>query len=293
MARNLYAEVSARILSQMEAGIVPWIKLWRATAGRNQPQNAVSRRPYSGCNVVLLWQNAGRFAVPSYLTFKQALELGGNVRKGEHGSKVYFVKRLTGKPKGDDDNTDDSRGYTVLREYTVFNVEQCEGLPDKLTTYEPPKPRHTDSRDPVIQDFITATKCDFREGGDVAFYSPAGDFVNVPKFRAFNSSDTYYSTAFHELGHWTGAKPRLSREFGKRFGNLAYAAEELVAELTSAFLCAEFDLNGKLQHADYLGSWIKLLKHDPRAFFTAASKAQAAADYMRGLALADHSSIAA
>ena len=294
MKRNLYAEVSERILTQMEAGIVPWVKPWRARAGRNQPHNALTRRPYSGCNIPLLWANHDRFDVPAYLTFKQALELGGNVRKGEHGFKVYYVKIFRTRPKdAEGDDGDAFRGYPMLREYTVFNVSQCENLPAKVSTYETPTPRHTDQRDPTVDEFLAATDCDLRFGGNQAYYKPFEDYVAVPHFRDFDSADTFYSTTFHELGHWTGHTKRLAREFGKRFGDRAYAAEELVAELTSAFLCAEFDFNGKLQHADYIGDWIKLFKSDSRAFFTACSKAQAAADFLRGLAVAAPSQLAA
>jgi antirestriction protein ArdC len=145
-----------------------------------------------------------------------------------------------------------------------------------------------------IEEFIQATGCNYSEtGGDRAFYSPSHDRVCMPVFEAFKSAAAYYATAFHELAHWTGAKARLDREFGKRFGDRAYAAEELVAELTSAFLCAEFSIDGELRHADYIANWIALLKDDARAFFTAASAAQKAADHLRGLALAEPLAIAA
>jgi antirestriction protein ArdC len=287
MSRNLYTEVSARILSQLEAGAAPWVKPWSATPGQNMPHNAATNRPYSGANVILLWMAQRHYATPRYLTFKQAKSLGGNVKKGEHGTKVYFVKPMVKKPT---DETSDPKTFTMLREYTVFNVEQCEGLPERIVTPQPIKPRHNGERDATIEEFIATTGCDYRDGkgGDRAFYSSGGDFVAMPTFQSFKSTASYYATAFHELGHWTGHKSRLDREFGKRFGDKAYAAEELVAELTSAFLCAEFALDGELRHAGYIGNWIELLKHDARAFFTAASKAQAAADFLRNTALQDN-----
>jgi antirestriction protein ArdC len=293
MANNLYANVTARILVQLETGSAPWVKPWSATPGKNMPHNAATNRPYSGCNVVLLWMAQGAYSAPRFLTFKQALDLGGNVKKGEHGFKVYFVKTVAGT-KGKSEGEDDKRGYTMLREYTVFNVDQCENLPEKILTPEPIKSRHADERDATIEEFIGATGCNYSEtGGDRAFYSPGHDKVCMPTFASFKSAANYYATAFHELAHWTGGKPRLDREFGKRFGDRAYAAEELVAELASAFLCAEFNLDGELRHASYIGNWIELLKDDAKAFFTAASAAQKAADFLRAAVIAEPLKVAA
>jgi antirestriction protein ArdC len=286
---DLYQDVANRIIAEMKKAVVPWVKPWSATAGRNEPANAVTNRPYSGANVVLLWMatDANGWTIPRFVTFKQALELGGSVRKGEHGTKVYFVKRLRVRDRKDNGEVEE-REVPLLREYTVFSVAQCDNLPARLRACEA-KVRHHDERDATIDEFVAATKINIREGagGDRAYYTTAGDFVATPRFTDFKSADSFYATTFHELGHATGAKHRLDREFGKRFGDRAYAAEELVAELTSAFLCAEFDLDGELRHAGYIENWIALLKDDPRAFFTAASKAQQAADFMRQTVLAD------
>jgi antirestriction protein ArdC len=273
-------------LSELENGAAPWVKPWSATPGKNIPHNAATGRPYSGCNVVLLWLSQGRFATPRFMTFKQAQSLGGNVRKGEHGFTVYFVKPVTAKAK---EGEDKGRAFTMLRAYTVFNVDQCENLPAKILSPESKPPRNTDERDATMDEFIAATGADYREGfgGDRAFYATGPDYVAMPAFEAFNSAASYYATAFHELAHWTGNDKRLNREFGKRFGDKAYAAEELVAELSAAFLCAEFDVDGELRHAGYIENWIALLKADNRAFFTAASAAQKAADYLRQAVLAD------
>src|SRR5215471_3844451 len=151
MARDLYTEVTARIVNELENGFLPWVKPWSQSAGANQPANAVTKRPYSGVNVLLLWSamTARGWQVPRFVTFKQALELGGNVRKGEHGTKVYFVKQLNFKDDSPDAGEDDTRSVTMLREYTVFNVAQCDGLPERVTTLPaPPKPRNPDARDP-------------------------------------------------------------------------------------------------------------------------------------------------
>ena len=293
MATNLYQTVTDQILANLEAGTVPWVKPWAATAGKNMPHNAATGRPYSGANVIVLWMSAhGRFSSPRFLTYKQAADLGGHVRKGERGHTVVFVKPMTGKKN--EETGEQGRGFTMMRAYTVFNVDQCDDLPATTLNPEPVKARHDDMRDATIEEFIAATGANFSEtGGDRAFYQTAADAVRMPTFDSFKSAALFYSTAFHELGHWTGNAARLDRQFGKRFGDQAYAAEELVAELTSAFLCAEFNINGNLQHADYVANWISLLKADSKAFFTAASAAQKAADFMRQAVLAAEMPMAA
>jgi antirestriction protein ArdC len=290
MKRDLYENVSARIVAELEAGAAPWIKPWSASPGANTPCNAATNRPYSGCNVVLLWQAAG-YRTPRFLTFKQASDLGGNVRKGEHGTKVYFVKQLQVRDKGMDDET--ARVVPMLREYTVFNVDQCENLPARVVTLGAVKPRNAEERDATIDEFLGCSGVTIREGAGEAYYRPSDDVISLPRFEAFKNAAHFYSTAFHELGHWTGHKTRLARDLRHRFGERAYAAEELVAELCSAFLCAEFSIDGDLRHAGYIENWIGLLKADSRAFFTACSKAQAAANYLRGLALVEPAEIAA
>jgi antirestriction protein ArdC len=277
----------------MEAGTAPWIKPWSATPGANKPCNAATNRPYSGCNVVLLWMaQATGYRTPRFLTFKQALELGGNVRKGERGRKVYFVKQLQVRDDGEGDAAA-TRVVPMMREYTVFNVDQCEKLPGRVTTPGEVKPRNVDQRDATIDEFLADSGAAIREGFGEAYYRPSDDVISLPRFEAFKNAAHFYSTAFHELGHWTGHKSRLARDLRHRFGERAYAAEELVAELCSAFLCAEFSIDGDLRHAGYVQNWIGLLKADSRAFFTACSKAQAAADYLRGLALSNRQNDAA
>jgi antirestriction protein ArdC len=212
------------------------------------------------------------------------LELDGNVRKGEHGTKVYFVKQLQVHDKGADDETA-TRLVPMLREYTVFN-EQCENLPDSVNTGKPMRVRNPDARDELADAFLGSTGADIREGHGEACYIPSRDFISMPAFAGFKGADHFYSVAFHELTHWTGHKVRLDRDLQNRFGSRIYAAEELIAELGAAFLCAEFGFDGDLRSAGYIGNWIELLKADKRAFFTACSQASKAADYLRGLALA-------
>jgi antirestriction protein ArdC len=287
MKRDLYAEVSARIVAELEVGAAPWVKPWSATPGANTPRNAVSNRPYSGCNVILLWMaQAAGYRTPRFLTFKQALELGGNVRKGERGTKVFFVKQLQVHDKRADDETA-MRVVPMLREYTVFNIDQCENLPDRITTGKPIRVRNPDTRDELADAFLHETGADIREGHGEAFYVPSQDFISMPAFAGFKGADHFYNVAFHELTHWTAHKSRLDRDLKNRFGSRNYAAEELVAELGAAFLCAEFGFDGDVRNAGYIGPWVELLKADKRAFFTACSQASKAADYLRSLALAE------
>jgi len=274
MNRDLYAEVSARIIAELEAGAAPWVKPWSATPGANTPCNAVSNRPYSGCNVVLLWMaQAAGYRTPRFLTFKQALELGGNVRKGERGTKVVFVKQLQVRDQNTDSNSP-TRLIPMMREYTVFNVDP-------------------DARDGLADDFLRLTGADVREGHGEACYIPSQDFISMLAFAGFKGADHFYNVAFHELTHWTGHKSRVDRDLKNRFGSRNYAAEELIAELGAAFLCAEFGFDGDVRNAGYIANWIELLKADKRAFFTACSQASKAAAYLRGLALAEAAHIAA
>jgi antirestriction protein ArdC len=209
MKRDLYAEVSTRIIAELERGAAPWIKPWSATAGMNVPCNAVTNRPYSGCNVILLWMaQQASYRMPRYLTFRQAVELGGHVRKGEHGTKVYFVKQLQVRDK-DVDDAAEARIVPMLREYTVFNVDQCEGLPARVMTAGTVKPRNQDERDGVIDEFLACSGADIREGAGEAYYRPSDDYISLPAFSAFKSAAHFYGVTFHELGHWTGHKSRL------------------------------------------------------------------------------------
>ena len=292
MRRDLYAEVSAKIIAELERGAAPWVKAWSVTPGQNTPQNAVSNRPYSGCNVILLWLARNRgWATPRFLTFKQALDAGGHVRKGEHGTKVYFVKQLQIK---DDSAADaEARLVPMLREYTVFNVDQCDGLPDSIRAGKPMRVRNPDTRDALADEFLLSTGADIREGHGEAYYVPSHDFISMPAFQAFKGADHFYNVAFHELTHWTAHKSHLDRDLKNRFGSRDYAAEELVAELGAAFLSAEFGFDGDVRNAGYIAQWIELLNADKRAFFTACAKASKAADYRRGWALVEPAAVAA
>ena len=236
----------------------------------------------------MLWMAARVHQWPTlrFVTFKQALELGGHVRKGEHGTKVYFVKNLKFvDSEVDDDEESTARAVRFLREYTVFNIAQCDGLPAGLTGPPIVKLRHHDARDPLIEEFIAITGAEVIEDGNYAAFQPKPDRIVMPPFITFDSASAYYGTLFHELAHWTGVESRLNRDMATRFDRQAHVAEELIAELAAAFLCAEFSIDGDAATPSYIAPFINLLEGDAKAFFTVASKAQAAVDYLRELAL--------
>ncbi len=279
---SLYDEVTASIICQLEEGVFPWVRPWSKTAAApGLPRNAVTGRAYSGINVLILWGAVieGGFPSQDWLTFRQALAAGGCVRKGERGRTVFYADRFV--PKGEreaDTNREEPRGIAFLKRFTVFNVAQCEGLPEGLVTAPAPLPDRElhDSAEALI----AATAADFRMGGAEAFYSPSGDYVQVPPQPAFHHQIDYYRTALHELGHWTGHTSRLGRDQTGRFGSAAYAREELVAELAAAFLCAALGIQPTVRHADYLASWLAVLRADNRAIFRAASQASKAAEFL-------------
>jgi antirestriction protein ArdC len=283
--RDIYKEVTEAILAELKTGVRPWLYPWSRTPGLNIAANAVTGRPYSGINTLLLWTARRHgWSQPRFLTFKQALEAGGYVRKGEHGQRVVFVKNFHLK----ETDEDDERIVRMLRHYTVFNVAQCDELPNKLIVLLD-GPFNPDHRDALLDEFIAATGARFEEHDieDRAFYCHKHDVICVPAFKSFKSKALYAAGAFHELIHWTGHESRLNRQLGVRFGTAAEAAEELIAELGAAFLCAEFSIDGYVPHAAYIEHFLKLLGNDPKAIFTAASKAQAAVDFLRQKILAE------
>lgn len=287
---DLYQQITDRIIAELETGAAPWVKPWRslAKAGSAMPHNAVTRRPYSGVNVLLLWMQAASkgYNATGWLTFKQCSEAGGRVKKGEKATIITFVKPLTIKEKdGDgqvikDANGDDAeKQIQMLKGYFVFNVEQCEGLPEKLTGTVPSL--DDTLTDPAFDAWAQATGAEIRIGGDKACYVPSLDQIAMPPRAAFTETASYNATLLHELGHWTGHKSRLDRQLRNRFGSAEYAAEELIAELTAAYLCADLAIDGDLRHAGYIGHWLKMLREDKRAIFTAASAATKAATFLK------------
>jgi antirestriction protein ArdC len=284
--QSLHDAVTARIIAELEQGRFPWVQPWASSSGGTPlglPQNASTGRTYSGINILLLWSAAieqGRSS-QRWLTFKQALALGGNVRKGEKGTTVVYADTFV--PKAEQAKAsasgEDARRVGFLKRFTVFHVEQCEGLPANPDAA--PLPGHTEIL-PQVEAVITATGADVRIGGEMAFYSPSHDFIQVPPQQAYFEPINWYRTVLHELGHLSGHASRLNRDFSGRYGSEAYAREELVAELCSAFLCAELGVVPTVRHADYLGAWLEILKGDNRAIFQAASMASKAADFVMG-----------
>jgi antirestriction protein ArdC len=220
------------------------------------------------------------FSTQNWLTFRQTLGLGGNVRKGEHGTTVVYGDRFVPdeeRQRAERDG-DEPNAIPFLKRFTVFNTDQCENLPRELTSAPASVPEGLIL--PHAEALIAATGADFRTGGDRAFYSPNYDFIQVPRPEAYLEPINWHRTALHELGHWTGAAQRLDRDLSGSFGSKKYAQEELVAEITSAFVCASLGIVPTVRHADYIGSWLEVLREDDRAIVRAASAASKAADYL-------------
>lgn len=286
--KDVYTRVTDRIIADLEKGVRSWLKPWSAqhpagSVTRPLRQNGV---PYRGINVMLLWGEATErgFSAPLWMTYKQAQELGGQVRKGERGSLVVYANRIT-RTETNESGEDTEREIPFMRGYTVFNVDQVDALPAHYYA-QPVNPLPLSKRIESADRFMTATGATINHGGDRAFYSPARDMVQLPPFAAFRDAESYYATACHELTHWTSATSRLDRSFNaKRFGDHGYAREELVAELGAAFLCADLGITPEIRddHAAYLGHWLNVLREDKRAIFSAAAHAQRAADFLLGL----------
>lgn len=281
---DLYDEVTSRIIAEMEAGSLPWVKPWGAVGGAaaGLPCNAVTARRYSGINILILWGAVIARGYPSqgWLTYRQALGAGGQVRRGEEGITICYADRFT--PECEHvragETGEDVCAIPFLKRFTVFNVAQCDGLGEKLAGA--PVPVSPCERVEAAEAVIAASGVDFRIGGDKAFYVPLEDYVAVPPQPAFFEQINYYRTALHELSHATGHPTRLGRNQALRLGSSDYAREELVAEMGSAFLCAALGIEPTVRHSDYIASWLTVLKGDNRAIFKAASAASKAADWL-------------
>lgn len=281
---NLYEQITGRIIAELEAGRVPWVQPWGTSrAGIGMPHNAVSERNYSGVNILTLWGAVIErgFSSHAFLTFRQAIALGGSVRRGERGIGIIYTRRFVPgeeRRRAESEGRAPSGGNSFLKWFTVFSVEQCDGLPAHVC--QPPTPIPGGLILPQAEALIEATGADFRIGGSSAFYSPVHDYVQVPRSDAFHDPVNWHRTAFHELGHWVGGSSRLNRDQTGAFGSVAYGKEELVAEMTGAFVCAALGIAPTVRHSDYLGSWLEIIRHDNRAILRAASAASKAADYL-------------
>lgn len=285
---DIRTRVTKQIIAKLEAGVRPWMQPWNAenAAGRIMQPLRHNGDRYKGINVLMLWASAEEqgFACPTWMTFKQALELGGHVRKGEKGSPVVYASSFK-KTDTDDDGQETEQEIPFLKEYTVFNAEQCEGLPKHFYQLAEP-PTETLERIERADLFFANTGATIRNGGSQASYNVQTDVVRMPPFEAFRDAESHAATLAHELTHWTRHPSRLDRSFGrKRFGDAGYAIEELVAEIGSAFLCADLQITPEVRedHASYIKGWLKVLKEDNGAIFSAASHASKAVDFLHGL----------
>jgi antirestriction protein ArdC len=286
--QDIYTRITGKIVASLEQGVRPWIRPWNAdnAAGRITRPLRHNGVPYSGINILMLWASAVEqgFGSPSWMTFKQALELNACVRKGEKGSLVVYANSVT-KTEQNDAGEDVECEIHFLKGYTVFNVDQIEGLPEQY--YVKPEPKFTAvERIEHAEAFFAATRFEIRYGGIRAYYAQEPDYIQMPPIEAFTDAEAFYSTLSHETVHATKHATRLERDFGRKsWGDEGYAREELVAELGAAFLCADLELTPEVRddHASYIASWLEVLKNDNRAIVQAASYAQKAVDFLHAL----------
>lgn len=279
--RDLYQEITDRIVSALESGTPPWRKPWDPDkAAPSGPINAASGHRYRGINVLLLGSHprAWESGDPRWCSYKQAADKGWQVRKGEKATTVIFFKKVElDVPAESGSDEERVRTVPVLRSFPVFHASQVEGVP----TYRPPTPEEAPWRRPEATDILLRNSgVSVRIGGERAFYSPNTDHIQLPPDAAFASREAWAATALHELGHATGHPSRLDRDLSGRFGSRAYAMEELRAEMASAFLGAELGIPGDIpNHASYVATWLEVLKQDKREVFRAAADAQRITDW--------------
>jgi antirestriction protein ArdC len=286
---DVYSRITDRIIADLEQGVRPWLKPWSAEHAEGRITRPLRHNgiPYKGINVLMLWSAAAAkgYSAPLWLTFKQARELGGSVRAGEHGEMVVYADRIQ-RTETDAKGDEVEKTIPFLKGYTVFNAEQIDGLPAETYAKAEPPAVALPQRIEAADRFFAATGADIRHGGTRAYYAPQADIIQMPPFETFRDPESHAGTLAHELTHWTKHDSRLARGFGsQRFGEPGYAREELVAELGSAFLCADLGITPEVtgDHAAYIAGWLTVLKGDKRFIFTAASQAQRAADYLHSL----------
>ncbi|WP_199636292.1 zincin-like metallopeptidase domain-containing protein [Serratia sp. PAMC26656] len=272
---DIYQTVTDNIISALEAGVKPWSCPWQRVPGMSGlPSNYATGAAYSGMNIMLLWCSASEqgFGDSRWMTYKQAKAEGGQVRKGEHGTTAIFYTTL--EKENDDGETD---YIPMLKTFTVFNVEQIDGLP---LSDEAVSPAETFEPLPRAEALFRNSGATIIEKGQNAFFAPSTDEIRLPERCLFTDAANFYATGLHELVHWSGAKSRLNRDMKGKFGSEDYAFEELIAELGSAFLMADLGIAGEVQHESYIASWLKALKNDKRYIFKAASAASKAHRYL-------------
>lgn len=271
--------ITDKIISILEQGASTSGPRWTGSSGHGLPRNAQTGQAYRGINVLMLWAEAAekQYSSNLWLTYRQAEELGAQVRKSERSVMCVYFQKVEKEAETEGDET---TYYPLIKPFFLFNVAQIDGLPSDITA--PSASQIEFNSIEAAEDVLVKTAATIRHGFNGAFYVPDRDQVCLPIRERFTSESNYYATAFHELGHWTGHASRLNRSFGKRFGDDSYAMEELVAELSAAFTMGHLGMaDGSIEmHADYLQSWIRVLKADKAAIFTAASQASKASDYV-------------
>lgn len=285
---DIYSRITSQIIASLEQGIKPWTQPWstaHAAGGVSRPLRH-NGQAYQGINILSLWASAmeRHYAAPIWMTFKQAIELGGHVRKGETGSPVVYADKLVRTETDEVTGEDSARAIPFLKAYTVFNIEQIEGLPAQYYA-RAENMANPDERVAGADAFFAATGADIRHGGSSAYYMIGEDRIQMPPFEAFRDAQSYYATLAHEATHWTRHPSRLDRDLGRKcWGDAGYAHEELVAELGAAFLCADLGLalEDRADHAAYIESWLKALKGDTRFIFSAAAHAERAVGFLHG-----------
>jgi antirestriction protein ArdC len=277
-----YQQITDSIIAKLEAGVSPWAPGW-AGARASRPLRSCGEA-YRGINVILLWMQAieAGYSSPFWMTYKQAEELGGQVKKGSKGSRIVFFSAFD-KEVESADGSKETKSIPFLKTYCVFNAEQIEGLPARFyPTAEESAKLPESERLQAVQDWAIATGATIKEEGARAFYRKSDDSVTMPEFSRFVSADAWASTLAHELTHWTGHGSRLNRDLSGRFGDASYAMEELIAEMGAAFALADLGVSAvpRDDHASYLASWLAVLKADKRAIVTAAAAAGKAAEFL-------------
>ncbi|MEZ6140775.1 MAG: zincin-like metallopeptidase domain-containing protein [Zavarzinella sp.] len=287
--KDHYQLITSRIVEQLETGVRPWHQPWNAkhAAGSITRPLRFNGQKYHGINVVVLWLSGleGGFSCPIWMTFQQAKELGAFVKKGQKGTTVVYANQIEKSETDPETGEETTQRIPFLKSYTVFNVDQIEGLP---AHYYAREKQETNDQDRLnhVEEFFRQTQATVQHGGERAFYHPRADYIQLPEYATFDNRERYYSTFAHEAVHWTGHERRLNRQLDKnRFGDAAYSIEELIAELGAAFLCADLQITPEVmpEHASYLQSWLRVLKDDTRAIFTAAAQAEKAVDFLHQL----------
>jgi antirestriction protein ArdC len=271
MENKIYQEVTDRIVANLEKGVIPWVKPWHTE--NTLDKNIVSQNEYNGINRLILGMSG--FNSNVWGSFKQWDSLGANVKKGEKGTAIVFYKPLS-STKVNEQGENENSFYACLKTYYVFNAEQVEGIEIKPRAVEN-KPFLNNE---LIDQLVANTGATLKHGGNSAYYRPSEDYINMPIKSDFMEESGYYATLLHELTHWSGAKHRLDRTKGKRFADTAYAFEELIAEIGSAFLCEKYSVKGDIRHEGYIASWLKALKNDNKMIFKASAYAQKSTDFI-------------